>query len=132
MQTNTNKINKSRVLLQTTMSKDEQNIVFMRTPQHGTRNAKTCFFHKNCRSRVTNILNTPDITHFPARETTELFVYKPPSMTFSLEEKFRFALCGVENMAKILDNKNYVIVLFLRIPFECTILFEKQKCRYLP
>ena len=41
-QTNTNNVNKTRVLLQTTGGKDEPNIVFMqkslRTSQHGTQN----------------------------------------------------------------------------------------------
>ena len=45
MQQNTNKVNKTLALLQTTGGKDEPNIVFMRksqqTSQHGTQNIKT-------------------------------------------------------------------------------------------
>ena len=40
-QTNTNNVNKTRVLLQTTGVKEEANIVFMRTSQHGILNVKT-------------------------------------------------------------------------------------------
>jgi hypothetical protein len=37
-QANTNNINKTRALLQTTGGKDEANIVCMRKSQHGTQN----------------------------------------------------------------------------------------------
>ena len=37
----TNNVNKTRILRQTTGGKDELNIGFMRTSQHGTQNVKT-------------------------------------------------------------------------------------------
>ena len=44
-QTNTNNVNKTRALIQTTGGKDEPNIVYMqksyRTPQRGNQNVKT-------------------------------------------------------------------------------------------
>jgi hypothetical protein len=40
-QANTNNVNKTRALLQTTGGKDEANIVCMRKSQHGTQNVKT-------------------------------------------------------------------------------------------
>jgi hypothetical protein len=39
--TNTNKVNKTRFLLQTTGGEDVPNMVFMRKTQHGTQNIKT-------------------------------------------------------------------------------------------
>jgi hypothetical protein len=38
---NTNNVNKTRALLQTTGGKDEPNIVCMRKSQHGSQNVKT-------------------------------------------------------------------------------------------
>ena len=40
-QANTNNVNKTWILLQTTGGKDEPNIVCMRKSQHGTQNVKT-------------------------------------------------------------------------------------------
>jgi hypothetical protein len=40
-QANTNNVNKTRALLQTTGGKDEANIVCMQKSQHGTQNVKT-------------------------------------------------------------------------------------------
>ena len=40
-QTNTINVNKTRALLQTTGDKDEPNIIFIQTSQHGAQNVKT-------------------------------------------------------------------------------------------
>ena len=54
-QTNSNKVNKTRALLQTTGGKDEANIVCMRKSQHGTQNVKT---HNRRTQNTTKMSNT--------------------------------------------------------------------------
>ena len=57
-QANTNNINntdKTSALLQTTRGKDEPNMVFMRTSQHGTQNVKT---HNKTTQKAKKMSNT--------------------------------------------------------------------------
>ena len=56
-QANTNNVNKTRALLQTTGGKDEANIVCMRKSQHGTQNVKT----HNRRTQNTKKMSNPDL-----------------------------------------------------------------------
>jgi hypothetical protein len=56
-QTNTNNVNKTRALLQTTGGKDEANIVCMRKSQHGTQNVKT----HNRRTQNTKKMSNTDL-----------------------------------------------------------------------
>ena len=56
-QANTNNVNKTRALLQTTGGKDEANIVCMRKSQHGTQNVKT----HNRRTQNTKKMNNTDL-----------------------------------------------------------------------
>jgi hypothetical protein len=55
-QANTNNINKTWTLLQTTGGKDEQNIVCMRKSQHGTQNVKS----HNRRTQTTKKMNNKE------------------------------------------------------------------------
>ena len=54
-QTNTDNVNKTWALLQTTGGKDEPTIVFMRKSQHGTQNVKT---HNRRTQSTTKMSNT--------------------------------------------------------------------------
>ena len=56
-QANTNNVNKTWILLQTTGGKDELNIVCMRKSQHGTQNVKT----HNRRTQKTKKLSNTDL-----------------------------------------------------------------------
>ena len=56
-QANTNNVNKTRALLQTTGGKDEPNIVCMRKSQHGTQNVKT----HNRRTQNTKKMSNTDL-----------------------------------------------------------------------
>ena len=77
-QTNTNNVNKTCTLLQTTGGKDEPNIIFLlrkshRTSQHGTQNVKT---HnkttqkktKNKKQNKNNNNNNKDEQHGPSKK----------------------------------------------------------------
>ena len=76
-QTNTNNVNKTCTLLQTTGGKDEQNIIFLlrkshRTSQHGTQNVKT---HNKTTQKKTknkkqnkNNNNNKDEQHGPSKK----------------------------------------------------------------
>ena len=56
-QANTNNVNKTCALLQTTGDKDEQTIVCMRKSQHGTQNVKT----HNRRTQNTKKMSNTDL-----------------------------------------------------------------------
>jgi fructose/tagatose bisphosphate aldolase len=56
-QANTNNVNMTRALLQTTGDKDEPNIVCMRNSQHGTQNVKT----HNRRTQNTKKMSNTDL-----------------------------------------------------------------------
>jgi len=69
-QTNTNNVNKTCTLLQTTGDKNDQKIVFMRrksqrTSQHRTRNAKT---HNRTTQKTKKMTNTNPGVKSGARE----------------------------------------------------------------
>jgi hypothetical protein len=54
-QTNTINVNKTRALLQTTGDKDEPNIIFIQTSQHGAQNVKT---HNRTTEKTKKMSNT--------------------------------------------------------------------------
>ena len=56
-QANTNNVNKTRALLQTTGGKDEPTIVCMRKSQHGTQSVKT----HNSRTQNTKKISNTDL-----------------------------------------------------------------------